>query len=458
MVDLHERNAALTAENAALRAEVAALQARVAELEARLSQDSTNSHRPPSSDGPAAVAERPERKPSGRKRGGQKGHRGRWRAMLPPDEVVAHTPAQAHCGCGAAWELAAEPRVLEEVELPPVAAHVIHHHYFTGRCPACGTHDDAGWRAQQARGVAGPRLVAFAALLVGRYHVTRRGLQSLFSELLGLRLSLGALSLNEGRLSRALAQPYEEIRAALRREPHVHADETGHRREGRRAWLWTLTAGALVLYRAAASRSAAVAHELLDGFAGITVSDRYGGYNWLPVERRAVCWAHLLRDFRALALREPEWAQWLVWRSENMFRYLASIRDRPPGDPRRARYLASLRRAFRRALDERAEGPAGPGRGFARRLRKLEPALWAFAADPAIPPTNNAAERALRPYVIHRKISLGTQSERGDRLLERLLSVIQSARGLGLEPFAYLTAALQAAHEGQPAPRLLPAP
>src|SRR5689334_3505522 len=242
---LLEQLATLRRENAALRAENAALHERVRELEARLGQTSANSSRPPSSDPPQAPP-RPKAPPSGRKRGGQPGHRGTYRALLPVDqvdEIVAVVPE--HCRqCqqplpqpaggrrGRVWRH-------QVVELLPLAVRVTEYQMAMRRCPTCEKRTRADLPAGVPRRPFGTRLTAVVALLSGRYRLSRREVRQLLQDLWAIRVSLGAVVRQEQAQSAALAPVVEEARAAVQQAAVVNMDETGWREEQRRAWLWT---------------------------------------------------------------------------------------------------------------------------------------------------------------------------------------------------------------------------
>ena len=217
---LLELLATLHLENAALRAQNAALQEQVRELEARLGQDSSNSSRPPSSDPPQAAC--PKAPPSGRKRGGQPGHRGSFRALLPVEQVdaiiVVAPEGCRHCaqpfpeitarGRGRAWRH-------QVVELLPLAVRVTEYQLAVRSCPACGKRTRADLPAGVPRRPFGPRLTAVVALLSGRYWLSRREVRQLLQDRWAVGVSLGAVVRQEQAQSAALAPVVEEARAAV---------------------------------------------------------------------------------------------------------------------------------------------------------------------------------------------------------------------------------------------------
>src|SRR4051812_11934977 len=310
---LLEQLATLRLENAALRAENAILHERIRELEARLGQNSSNSSYPPSSDPPQAPP-RPKAPPSGRKRGGQPGHRGAYRALLPieqVDEVVPVVPARCrHCQqpfpdpadrrLGRVWRH-------QVVELLPLAVRVTEYEMAVRRCPVCGKRTRADLPVGVPRRPFGPRLTAVIVLLSGRYRLSRREVRQLLQDLWQVRVSLGAVVRQEQAQSAALAPVVEEAQAAVQQAEAVNIDETGWRQEQQRAWLWTVVTAALTVFRIDRRRGGAVVDALLGAdYAGVVGSDRWSAYRRFPAEQPALCWAHLKRDFQALLDRGGE--------------------------------------------------------------------------------------------------------------------------------------------------------
>jgi transposase len=465
---LLELVATLRRENAALRAENAVLHERVHELEVRLAQTSANSSRPPSSDPPQAPAKR--RLPSsGRKRGGQSGHRGACRGLLPVeqvDELIAVVPERCrHCeqpfpattapGRGRAWRH-------QVVELLPLAVRVTEYQMAVRRCVACGRRTRASLPSGVPRRPFGARLTAVVALLSGRYRLSRREVRQLLQDLWSVRLSLGAVVRQEQAQSAALAPVVEAAQAAVQQAVVVNIDETVWWQEQRRAWLWTVVSAELTVFRIDRSRGGAVVEALLgSGYAGVVGSDRWSAYKRFPAERRALCYAHLKRDFQALVDRSGEAepiGRWGLAEIGRLFalwhRFRAGEFDRQELQRRLVPIQARLGRLLRR-------GQANPDRKAAAVCRELDrwwAALWTFARVEGVDPTNNVSERALRPAVLWRKGSFGSDSQGGSRFAERLLTVALSCRQQGRPLLDFLVAAGEAALRGSPPPSLLAAP
>jgi transposase len=457
--------------NALLRllwAELVRLRARVQELEARLKQDSSNSSRPPSADPPSAPA-RPPRPLRGRRRGAQPGHEAHQRLAVPPervDVVVEHWPER--CGrCQAPLEadpalVVAAPVRHQVTELPPVRAEVTEHRLQRVRCPSCGGETRAGLPPEVPRGAFGPRLQAAVALLSGRYRLSRREVAEVAEDLLGAPLAVGSVDVLCQATAQALAAPVAELAAAVRQADAVHADETGWRQAGQRQWLWVVVASLMTVFTLAASRGSGVIKGLLGAdFGGRVTSDRWSAYTWLPPEQRQVCWAHLVRDFRALLDWGPKaraFAEAALELTAQVFGAWDRERAEPTGRQRLRLEMQPLQDEFRALLEAGRQHPTAKVAGLSQQLLKLWPALWTFVTVPGVEPTNNAAERALRPAVLWRKGSFGTQSDDGNHFVARLLSVAATCKQQRRPLLEYLTAVCIAAQHGQPIPSLLPAP
>lgn len=448
-----------------LRAQVAALTAQVVELTARLGQNSTNSSRPPSSDPPGKRPPKPAL--GGRRPGGQPGHPGHFRLLRPSDtvdQVVVCLPERCH-GCGAALATvpgAADPAAerRQVVEVPVVAATVTEYQLAARRCAACGVVTRASVPAGVGAEGFGPQLTAVAALLTGRYRLSKREAAQCLTDLFGVELCVGSVSALEQVMSAALAPVVAEAQTAVQQAAVVNMDETGWREGRTRAWVWTVVTAALTVFHIDPSRGGQVARRLLGpAWTGVVGTDRGTMYSWLPPERRQVCWAHLKRDFqklvdfgpgarpigqRLLTIEAQVFARWHRFRAGALDR--AGLRAE----------LAPLQAELAQVLEEAIAGTDAKAAGVCWELRKLWPALWTFAEVAGVEPTNNAAERALRPAVLWRKGSFGTHSTAGSRFVERMLSVTASCRQQGRPVIEVLRAVLCATRSGSTPPSLLP--
>jgi hypothetical protein len=425
---------ALSAQIAALEARLAKQEERIAELERQLKRNSRNSSLPPSADPPGAPPRK--RTPSSeRKRGGQHGHKGHGRRLAPieaVDEIIDHWPE--HCRCGHRFS-AAERRPLgrparhQVAELPAIAVTLSEHRLQRLRCPDCGAVARANLPAEVPPGAFGARLCA------------------------------GSVDAILQRTAAALAVPYGELLHQSRASPVLNVDETGWRTCGDRRTLWGALTARAAVFRIAADRHQREAQALLgEEFSGIACSDRWWAYNYLDVQRRQLCWAHLARDFRAHSEglgAQKEFGEAGLQIAKRLF--LAWDDYRSDGDrDKLAEHIAVLKTELRALLEEAAgKSPRNRRhRTFAKNLLKCWPALWTFASEPGVEPTNNRAERGLRGAVIYRKLSLGSQSEEGERTIARLLSVSITCRLQKRSLFAYLSEVLAASTRGEAVPSL----
>lgn len=445
--------------------QITRLEARIERLEERLREDSSNSSRPPSVDPPGSRPAR-ERPPSGRRPGGQPGHEGTTRQLVAEeevDQVVDHWPKRCS-GCGRDFGLderepGVEPRRHQVFELPEIAVEISEHRMHALRCPGCGERSRAALGSGLAASAFGPRLQAAVALISVRNRISRRDVSELSAELFGCPVSVGSVDAICQRASGALAEPYGELREAVKDAGVVCVDETGWRQAGERRTLWGALTDRHAAFHIAKDRHERELPELIGtDFAGIVCSDRWWAYDQLDPARRQVCWAHLARDFRRHA-EGLTYQQRFGERGLEICRRLFAAWDAFAEHAHRDRLereLAPSKRKLRTLL-ERAQTKSTRNRHtrtFARNLLKLWPALWTFVEVAGAEPTNNRAERGLRSAVIYRKVSLGSQSDAGERFAERMLSVTQTCRLQQRSLFAFLIEAITAPTRASPTPSL----
>ena len=294
---------------------------------------------------------------------------------------------------------------------------VTEHRLHRRRCPDCGKATRAELPADVPVGAFGPRLEAAVATLAVRNRVSRRDTVELAGELFGAGLASGTVDAILARAGEALAGPYEDLLARIRKAPALNVDETGWKLRGKKRTLWGAVTSRAAVFRIAPDRHEHEVARLLGGeFAGIVGSDRWWAYRGFDPERRQACWSHLIRDLTAHS--EGLAAQKCFGEAGlNIARRLfAAWEDfHEHGDRRRLkRETAPLKREFKALLKRGSKGRRNKLTwGFSKNLLKIWPALWTFVEVEGVEPTNNRAERALRGPVIYRKLSLGSQSERG---------------------------------------------
>ena len=440
------------------------LEARVGELERRLNRSSRNSSLPPSQDPPSAPP-RPGGQRSGRGRGGQPGHEGRFRRLLPPervDEVVEHWPERCR-SCAhvfAAFELvaAADPWRHQVAELPPIAVRVTEHRLHGVCCPQCAARTCAEL-PPEVRSAFGPRLQAAVVTLAVRNRVSRRDTSELARELFGVEISTGSVDTIIQRAGDALAGPYTRLEQQIKSASVVNIDETGWKTAGGHRTLWGALTSRTAVFRIAAGRHAFEARTLLgERYAGIVCSDRWRGYDYLDPTQRQLCWAHLLRDFSAHSegmAEQQDFGHAGLVIAHDLFKAWDIYQQDTDRERLQAR-IAPLQEKLRTLLEHAArQSPRTKyHRPFANNLLKRWPALWTFSHTEGVEPTNNHAERGLRGAVIYRKLSLGSQTDQGERTIERLLSASITCRLRKQSLYTYLTHVITAHARGDPTPAI----
>jgi transposase len=448
---------------------VATLQKELAELKAKLGQDSSNSSRPPSSDPPWVKPKPSKKKRSGRKAGGQRGHKGVHRTLLPleaVDKVERHEPrACQHCAeqFDGTEEEVGEPERWQVTELPPVRAEVTEHQGIGRRCCRCGRVTHGHIPPHLKTSAFGPRAQATIACLGGRYRLSRREVSEISEDVLGMPISVGSVQECCERTSEAVAEPVTEVEGVVREASIAHADETGWKQAGKRFWLWVVVTLHATVFKLAASRGSKVIQEMLGtAFHGILVTDRYSAYRTLTGIVRQLCWAHLKRDFQGLVdgggAAQPI-GEWALREYQRLFAVWHAFSNGELSWENLQASLPPVKARFRRLLQlglERLE--TGKGHGLCKNLLKDWPSLWTFTEIQGIEPTNNTSERALRAAVLWRRICQGTRSALGSLFVQRMLTVAATCRQHNRPLLEYLVEVCRAARLGQTPPSMLPPP
>lgn len=460
-MSLEIREELIARQPAEAQAIIRLLLAKIADLEARLNKTPQNSSLPPSAQHPhakpSAVKSQSKKKP-----GGQPGHAKHERPLLPSgecDEIQIIKPVECRrcgrklTGCDPAplrhqvWELPEIKPVVTEYQLHRLA------------CPCCQETTCGQLPPGVPHSQAGPRLVALVALLMGCFKQSKRRVALFLEQVLDQPCSPGWVVKLQAQATAALRPAYEELAGELPTEPVLGIDESPTKEARLKSWLWTFVASTYTVFALRTTRAATVLQELLtETFDGVVNCDRAKMY-W-NIGRPQWCWAHLKRDFQAL-IDHPDHqvkrlGRDLMRPTKELFRHWARCRD---GTITR-RGLERLMQPIRNEIDSLLL--RGVFSGNAKLIGMCEPLhdhrnwLWTFLDVEGVEPTNNHSERALRPAVIWRKLSFGTQSARGSRFVETILTVVETCHRQSKSSFDYLTAAMQAHFAGQPTPSLLP--
>ena len=430
---------------------------RVQALEERVKLNSSNSSKPPSSDGPGKP-NRAQRRASNRKRGAQPGHKGSFRTLVDASEVdrIVDCRPESLCECGAAVLVSEdEPQRHQVFEVPPIRAQIDEYRRYSGRCTGCGKWHLGALPAGVPSGQLGPRALSLVGVLSTAYHLTQRKICGLLDQVLGLRFSVGAISQAHGKVANALRTPVAEAVASLPTAPALWMDETSYPREGFSShWAWAVVQPQLAVFAIYPSRARYVVNDLIGpNCTAVVTTDRYASYAHLDPERRQVCWAHLVRDVTRIAQRAGQ-----AGRVGHRLLGLALVMFRWHDQGKLAgtklqRLQKRMREALQRGVDQaRCQRTART----CANLIDLWPALWTFTTDARLEPTNNAAERALRPLVLKRKISGPTRSRRGDQFLSYGYTAYETCRRQGRDLWHFMHGAVHALIAGTAPPSLIP--
>lgn len=444
-----------------LRKEVVALRKKNESLNERNRTNSRNSSTPPSQD--PYKKKIIKKKKSKRNQGAQKGHPGRGRKYVASSEVdhIENCLPASQCSCQGSLQIQFDHYARhQQYELPVIIPEVTEYRFFTGVCEDCKEEFQGSLPAGTPPGMLGPEAMSTIASLTGDYRISRRETQRMLESRFGLPLSLGTISNVEKEVSEAINAPVEEAKQAIKEEDIVYADETSHKESGVKQWMWVAVTSFLSVFIICPTRATVSAKELLgEFFKGILVSDRFSSYNWVDTERRQFCWAHLIRDILKIGLRsglDQKISENLLAHIKRMFLLWYKVRE---GTLNRKSFQLAMeftKKSIEDLLEEGTTSTHKKTRGTCAQILKQKTALWTFIYTEGLEPTNNTAERTIRAYVLWRKMSFGSQSERGNRFIERMMTVRASCRQQNRNVTQFIKEALCAYYGKGKAPSLIP--
>jgi transposase len=452
------------------------LEKRIDELElelARAKKDSSTSSKPPSSD--IVKPPKPDTKAGNRRKrrkGGQPGHKQHLREPLPPERVDEQITYEIKAEDARTRQLTPtdEFEIIQHIELVEFPIHVTEYRlrkYVTpdGETTLPDVPELTG------KPIFGPRMLAMIAWLKSRAHCSYTTIEVWMQDVLQVPVSRGYLSkLCTGVISESLADAHEELTQAIPRQSQLGSDETSFKNNGKKHWIWCITASAFTLYHIAASRSREVLEKLIgEDYRGHLNFDYYSAncsFAWHFDIKAQYCWAHLIRDIRFL-LNHPNkktraWGEQLLDRSRRLFtawhrrdemtkagffrsmmihrdRFLQLVRQTPGSNE-------ATNLAARFAMVELEDGS----------FYDMSQDYFRFMFEPGVEPTNNHPEQQIRHCVIDRHITQGTRSEAGQRYHERMWTAIATCQKQDRSFFSFLYTSIAATLTGQAAPSLLP--
>jgi len=440
----------LRTENAELKAEIAALK-----------KNSGNSSKPPSSDivKPSKPKKDKERR---RKIGAQKGHKQHLRKPIAPelvDEVVKLELTECP-DCGQQLDLAKiEPKTTQQIELVEKPFIVTEYQQLMYWCKKCQCyHYVALPKEVEKAGLFGPKMIALTGYLKGRCHVSYRSLKDYFHDTMGIDISTGFLAKQIKKVSAALHPAYTELAEFLKQQEHLNIDETSLKKNGKLQWAWCFVADFFTFFKIDASRGSKVLKETLgEDFLGSISSDFYSAYRKYAKDTKTLvqfCWAHLIREIKFLATLDDTkaYGKRLLRHVKKMFKTIHSQDELTEDNFKRLmlQHKEAILKTVRRVVPEHKKATV-----LAERFEKYGESYFLFIDNPAIEPTNNAAEREIRTLVIDRKITQGVRSDAGNEWLERFWTVLATCKRQGKNVMAFLREAIFSLLHGLSPPSLI---
>lgn len=428
-------------------------------LREQLNNNSNNSSLPPSRD---IKKKKKIKAKSGRNRGGQPGHKGWQRRIIPSEEVDAIVdckPAEK-CGCGGVVQLESKMQIHQVYDIPLPKYEVTEYRIYKGCCEDCHLKHTGQLPEGISRKGFGVRAQAMLGLLTSKYRLSKRLVQCWFQDVYQMPMCLGSVSKVEQTVSQSLKMIHEEIFAAVQAEKIIHVDETGHKECNRSGWAWIASAPHYTYFMLNKSRGKKIAKEVIGEHQGrMIVTDRYSAYNYLPSENHQICWAHLKRDFQKIAERPDKPGQIgnkLLKSYRHLFGFWkTAYKEGIELSKKQKKRLRRFKNTMLRWLVIGTQCGHDKTARTCENILGFQYSLWHFFDNNNISPTNNHAERQLRPLVISKKLTFGTQSNRGSRFIERIFSVVTSCKQQGRDVLTFVIEAIQNSWMGKSAPSLL---
>ena len=425
---------------ASLKAEIATLKEEIEELKELLNRNSKNSSQPPSQDKSNEKAPKPNKKP-------RLWRKGYFHKRIPEKDIslIKELKPETCDRCGASNLIQYKLKETRQtIEIPSIKPFVTEYRSFSCRCADCGKELKASFPAE-ARKVFGPRMRSICTLLTSKFRVSKRYIKDLFRELFGIDICIGSISNFEEEISNILQPGWEHAKQTLQKSETIYADETHWKSKGQRQWLWQACDKQRVVFQIDPGRGKKAAIRLL-GKESLhnLVTDRWRAYSTLGYHQ--FCWAHLKRDFKKIEERPGRVSLiggvlgclcMLLFNLDKEKRsgVLTQEQFKEKAKELREKFRYFLSLGIRSDFTQRKLGRTGR---FCEKLLAQEDNLWHFIEEPSIDLTNNLSERNIRPAVLWRKVSFGTQSDRGNRFVERILSVIETLKIQKKNAFEFL--------------------
>lgn len=416
---------------------------KIEELEEKLRVNSQNSSKPPSTDfNKKKKKKKFHTKKSNNKPGGQPGHKGTNRKLEENPDRIIKCVTDENCRCGGKVFRESYLCTHQVTELVNHKKQVIEFRIEKGICNICSLRHKGSLPEGFSYYCLGPNAISTIANLTSRFRLSRQKVVEFFKEFFDIKISKGTVSNHEKIISNAIKPCYDDLLDKIKKEPVVHADETTHIESTKKHWVWIGVSSDITVFAFNKSRGKKAAQNLLGtSFMGYLVSDRYSAYNFVPSNMRQICWAHLKRDIRKISERSGEPGR-LGDQMLSTFYKIYSYWNKFQANRIDREYLIKstkiLRKNFKVVLIKAKACGHKATENTCKNIYKLLDSLWQFIFIDNIEPTNNIAERQIREYVIKRKLSHGSRSERGTRFLERIYSVVHTCKQKNIKTLEFI--------------------
>lgn len=417
------------------------------ELRERLNNNSSNSSLPPSKDFKKKKQKKPASKNKG---GGQKGHPGHFRELLDSKEVdfIVESKLSKTCACGGAIRIKKDFQRHQVHELPEIKLSITEYRLEKGRCKCCGQNQVASLPDGVTWGITGPKLTAFMLHLTSKYQLSRREVKEFLKEHYQFDLCLGTIFNKQKILNNALEAPVSELLPAIKESHNINVDETSHHRDSRKEWMWSVVSSTIAFFKISGSRGKKFLKSLIGDYRYIVTSDRYAIYNYFDSDKRQLCWSHLKRDFTRLSEKEDKVCSRigknLLESEAKLFNIWHEFKASKINRDELLRQCKPIRQRIGELLEQGSyTDPLLKIARFCKNLLEDFTALWTFLSTENVEPTNNHAERSLRPAVTWRKKYFCTRSDYGSEFVARSMSVRMTCQLQGKNAFQFLCQILQ---------------
>jgi transposase len=418
-----------------LQQQCTALQDKIEQLQEKTNTNSENSSLPPSKSYKKKKKRIATKKRSKRKQGAQIGHDGKHRALIPTDQVnkIIVCEAQNSCSkCGRELQTLTRHKKHQVLDLENNIATVTEYQIQKAKCTKCRKIYTAELPQNISTSAFGANLSAYIALLVCKYHLSKRNVMNCLEDFFGINISVGSVSNIESRISQSLEKPYDECKQCITNAKVIHIDETRHYENNETYWNWVAACEQVTLFYFDKSRGAKVAKTILgENSDCILCSDRYAAYNFKEPDERQICWAHLKRDFTRISQRSGiagKLGDALLCLLKKMFKRWQRYKQGKLSFESFQKVVEPIRKKIYEKIISGTTISHQRTANTCANFLKVFDGLWTFSMVKGVEPTNNHAEQQLRPYVIYRKLSFGTQSSRGSKYLQRCLTVLATCK------------------------------